>query len=77
VDIKKLDVYRGTELIGQLFDEPEIRFVYAQSILENRGKSISPTLSFLQKEYIDLPVESFFENLLPEAGIQELLKLKN
>ena len=75
-DIKKLDVYRGADLVGQLLDEPEIKFIYAQSWLDGQGKPSSTTLNFSKKEFSGLPVESYFENLLPEAGIRELWKLK-
>lgn len=75
-DIKKLDVYRGADLVGQLLDEPELKLIYAQSWLDGQGKPISPTLNFSKKECSGLPVESYFENLLPEAGIRDLLKLK-
>ena len=75
-DIKKLDVYRGTDLVGYLLDESELKFIYAQSWLDAQGKPISPALNFSEKEFSGLPVESYFENLLPEAGIRELLKLK-
>ncbi len=30
-DIRKLDVYRGTDLVGHLLDEPGLKFIYAQS----------------------------------------------
>jgi serine/threonine-protein kinase HipA len=75
-DIKKLDVYRGADLVGQLLDESELQFVYAQSWLDSQGKSIAPKLHFSEQKLSGLPVESYFENLLPEAGIRELLKLK-
>jgi len=75
-DIKKLDVYRGTDLVGQLLDEPELKLIYAQSCIEGQGKPISPALNFSERELSGLPVESYFENLLPEAGIRDLLKLK-
>jgi serine/threonine-protein kinase HipA len=75
-DIKKLDVYRGADLVGQLLDEPELKFIYTQSWLDAQAKPISPALNFSQKDFSGLPVESYFENLLPEAGIRELLKLK-
>lgn len=76
-DIKKLDVYRGADLVGQLLDEPELQFIYAQSWLDGQGKSIAPTLHCSEQKLSGLPVESYFENLLPEAGIRELLKLKH
>lgn len=75
-NVKKLDVYRGTDLVGQLLDEPELQFIYAQSYLGGQGKSIAPALRISEKELSGPPVEAYFENLLPEASIRELLKLK-
>jgi len=74
---KKLDVYRGDEMVGQLINDHELRFVYADSWMDGKRRPISPQLDLSAKEYRGAPVESFFENLLPEAGVRELLKLKH
>ncbi len=73
---KKLDVYRGNELVGQLLEGQKLQFNYADTWLEGGHQPISPTLTFSSKQHSGLPVESFFENLLPEAAIRDLLKLK-
>ncbi len=75
--IKRLNVYRGAELVGQLIDSDELSFVYEDSWINGKHSPIGPQLDFSEKEYSGAPVESFFENLLPEAGVRELLKLKH
>ena len=73
---KKLDVYREGELVGTLIDETPIKFVYAADWRLYQQPSISPTINIAQAEHSGPAVESYFENLLPEAGIRDLLKLK-
>lgn len=76
MSVKKLVVYRDQTLVGTLFDETPLRFVYDAAWRESVQGSISPNMNMLQAEHSGLAVESYFENLLPEAGIRELLKLK-
>jgi serine/threonine-protein kinase HipA len=73
---KKLDVYQGQSLVGHLVDEDPLCFTYADTWLRIQGRSISPTLSASQPIHVGDWVESYFENLLPEARIRDLLKLK-
>jgi serine/threonine-protein kinase HipA len=75
-EAKKLDVYCADKLVGQLIDGVQLKFIYSDSWINNQNHSISPLLLTAKKEYEGLSVEAFFENLLPEAGIRELLKLK-
>lgn len=75
--IKKLLVYREDQLVGALFDETPIRFVYDAAWQKSAQSGISPQLPISQAEHSGLAVESYFENLMPEAGIRELLKLKH
>jgi len=75
--VKKLDVYRETELVGVLFDEVPIRFVYDATWQKRQRVGISPQLPLSQIAHSGPVVESYFENLLPEAGIRDLLKLKH
>ena len=74
---KKLDVYRESKLVGELFDEAPIKFVYDPKWQKNHQLGISPQLPLSKSDHSGQAVESFFENLLPEAGIRELLKLKH
>lgn len=74
--MKKLAIYRDHALVGMLIDETPIRFVYDTEWRQHHQKSISPNISITQAEHTGLAVESYFENLLPEAGIRDLLKLK-
>lgn len=74
--VNKLEVYREHQRVGTLFDETPIRFVYDAGWQKNHQFGISPPLPITQAEHSDQVVESYFENLLPEAGIRELLKLK-
>lgn len=74
--VKKLAVYRDHALVGTLLDEVPLKFIYDAAWRERESGSISPHISVTQAEHTGLAVESYFENLLPEAGIRELLKLK-
>lgn len=74
--IRKLAVFRDTELVGTLYDESPIRFVYDTSWRQNHQEAISPSIKLSEAEHAGPAVDAYFENLLPEAGIRELLKLK-
>lgn len=74
--VKKLAVYRDTELVGTLFDESPIKFIYDTAWRQNHQEAISPNINLSQAEHSGQVVEAYFENLLPEAGIRDLLKLK-
>lgn len=71
-----LEVYRENQRVGVLFDETPIKFIYDMSWQKNHQLGISPQLPVSQLEHSGLAVESYFENLLPEAGLRELLNLK-
>lgn len=74
---RKLNVFRGAELVGTLHDENPLRFIYADSWLKKPGaSSIEPDLDLAEAIHAGPAVEVFFENLLPEANIRELLKIK-
>ncbi|AKR42703.1 type II toxin-antitoxin system HipA family toxin [Methylophilus sp. TWE2] len=74
--VKKLAVYRDHTLVGTLLDEVPLKFIYDAAWRERESGSISPHISVTQAEHTGMAVESYFENLLPEAGIRELLKFK-
>ena len=74
--VKKLSVYRDNELMGTLLDEKPIKFMYDSDWRKNHRESISPNINISQETHSGDLVESYFENLLPEAGIRDLLKLK-
>ena len=74
--VRKLAVYRDDALVGILIDESPIKFVYDVAWRQNHQEAISPNIGLSQAEHSGLAVESYFENLLPEAGIRDLLKLK-
>lgn len=74
---KRLDVYRGEDLVGTLINDTPIKFIYAKQWQDKNHTGISPQLPLSQTEHTGATVESYFENLLPEAGIRELLKLKH
>jgi len=76
MSVKKLAVYRDQTLVGTLFDETPLRFVYDAAWRERSHGSISPNIDMAQAEHTGLAVESYFENLLPEASIREWLRLK-
>jgi serine/threonine-protein kinase HipA len=74
--VRKLAVFREDDLVGILLDESPIRFVYDATWQQNHSEAISPNIGLSQAEHTGQAVESYFENLLPEAGIRDLLKLK-
>lgn len=74
--VKKLSVYRDNALVGTLFNETPIKFIYDPAWRQNHQESISPNISLSQAEHSGQAVEAYFENLLPEAAIRDLLKLK-
>lgn len=73
---KKLVVYREGVLVGTLLDESPIKFVYDATWHKKYQEAISPNIGLSQAEHTGQAVEAYFENLLPEAGIRDLLKLK-
>jgi serine/threonine-protein kinase HipA len=74
--VRKLDVYREGVLVGTLLDETPIKFVYDAGWRLHQQPSVSPNINIAQLEHSGEAVESYFENLLPEAGIRDVLKLK-
>ncbi len=74
--VKRLFIYCGETLVGTLLDESPIKFVYDNAWRKNQQHAISPNMQLSQEVHTGLAVESYFENLLPEAGIRDLLKLK-
>lgn len=74
--VKKLAVYRNNELVGTLLDEAPIKFIYDSAWRQNHQEAISPNISLSQEVHSGQAVESYFENLLPEASIRDYLKLK-
>ncbi len=73
---RKLAIYRNDTIVGTLFDESPIKFVYDATWRKSNQKPISPNITLSQLEHSGEVVESFFENLLPEAGIRDLLKIR-
>lgn len=73
-----LDVFRSGEKIGVLFDEMPLRFEYAES-WRNRPDAtpIDPALELTSASHTGAAVEAYFENLLPEARVRELLQFKH
>lgn len=63
-------------LVGTLLDESPIKFVYDAIWRQKDQEAISPNIGLSQAEHSGQAVEAYFENLLPEAGIRDLLKLK-
>jgi serine/threonine-protein kinase HipA len=73
-EAKKLDIYRDHQLVGTLFNQEPIKFVYSSSY---KDKGLSPNLPLSEAVHSGLAVESFFENLLPESTIRDVLKLRH
>lgn len=74
---RSLNVYRDSALVGTLYDERPLRFDYAASWLNSKGpKAIAPALGLATESHSGEAVEAYFENLIPEAAIRDLLKVK-
>ena len=76
-DVKKLEIYKGADLVGTLYDEHPMKFVYDDAWHRHHKRAISPNLSLANPVHSGEAVEAYFENLLPEAGIRDLLKFKH
>ena len=74
---KRLDVYKGADLVGFLYNDHPIRFVYDETWRTQHTESVSPHIDISHPEHSGQKVEAYFENLLPEAGIRDLLKMKH
>lgn len=71
-----LDVYRADQLVGRLFDERPLRFVYDEAWLGRPDAcAISPTLPLTAQGQAGEAVHAFFENLLPEGQVREFLQV--
>ena len=70
----ELDVYLGSRLAGRLTgDGDQVRFEYASGWLDREGVDIARTLP-IQAEPLDPgPTRAFFDGLLPEASLREVL----
>lgn len=72
-----LDVFRAGEKIGTLFDETPLRFEYAEAWCNRPdATSVDPDLNLSVVSHAGAAVEAYFENLLPEARVRELLQLR-
>ncbi|GBG14978.1 serine/threonine-protein kinase HipA [Novimethylophilus kurashikiensis] len=76
-EARSLNLYHDTQLVGSLFDLHPLKFVYAADWLTQPfAKPIAPALSLDRQEHAGEAVEAYFENLLPEANLRDLLKIK-
>ena len=73
---RELNVFRGEELVGTLYDEEPLRFVYSEAWRKKGADPIEPGMPVSTSVHIGVPVVAYFENLLPEARIREFLQLK-
>lgn len=74
---KRPEVYRGAELVGYLYNDHPIRFAYDETWCLHHTEYVSPNIGIYQPEHSGKAVEAYFENLLPEASIRDLLKMKH
>ena len=59
-EVKKLDIYRDNQLVGQLIDGNQLQFIYSDRWINEKNTAIIPTLSTSKKEQIGETVDSFF-----------------
>lgn len=75
--MKTLNVFYETELVGILSEDNEERlsFKYSKDWLENPNSfPLSIALKLTEETYGHLPAKAFFENLLPEGSVKEILE---
>ena len=75
--MKFLNVFYESELVGILSESGEERlsFKYSKAWLENLNSfPLSIALKLTEVEYGHLPTKAFFENLLPEGSVKEILE---
>ncbi|MGE4534354.1 HipA N-terminal domain-containing protein [Halomonas sp.] len=69
-----LEVYHGDKHVGRLHDAQPLRFEYAPAWLEHpEAVSLSPTLPLSQQVHVGDAVLAYFENLLPEGDLLDVL----
>ncbi|MFC0337122.1 serine/threonine-protein kinase HipA [Kushneria avicenniae] len=69
-----LDLYALDQQVGTLFDEHPLRFCYSRSWIDSHGRELAPGLPTDCQTHQGESVESFFENLLPEGHLRQLLE---
>lgn len=75
---RALKLFLGDVLVGTLLDETPLKFEYDYSWLNQaHATPISPNISLSPQTHAGEAVEAYFENLLPEAGLRDLLKIKH
>lgn len=75
--MKTLNVFYESELVGVLSEDNEERlsFKYSKNWLENPNSfPLSIALKLTEEAYGHLPAKAFFENLLPEGSVKEILE---
>lgn len=76
-ETRTLNLFQGPQLVGTLFDQHPFKFSYAPTWLaQPQARPIAPNIGLNQQEHIGETIEAYFENLLPEANLRELLKIK-
>jgi len=75
--MKALNVFYETEIVGVLSedDEERLSFNYSKTWLENpHSFPLSIALKLTEEAYGHLLTKAFFENLLPEGSVKEILE---
>jgi serine/threonine-protein kinase HipA len=72
--VVELDVYLGSRLAGRVAgDRDQVRFEYAPEWLEREGVDIARLLPLQSDPLPPEPTRAFFDGLLPEASLREVL----
>ncbi len=71
--LKRLDVYYGTELVGTIRDESPVAFEYAATWLERADPMTVAAIALQPGDNDSAIVQAFFENLLPEGELRHYL----
>jgi serine/threonine-protein kinase HipA len=72
--VVELDVYLGTRLVGRVAGEPDqVRFQYTPEWVAREGVDIARVLPLQSEPLPPGPTRAFFDGLLPEASLREVL----
>lgn len=70
-----LDLYKGGQKVGRLFDAQPLAFAYDDAWLGHPdARPISPTIPLVRGDQSSEAVHAFFENLLPEGHVRKFLQ---
>ncbi|EHK63365.1 type II toxin-antitoxin system HipA family toxin [Achromobacter arsenitoxydans] len=74
--VDALDLYQQGRKVGRLFDERPLRFVYDDAWLDRPdARPLSPSVPLQRGDHTGDAVHAYFENLLPEGHVRQVLQV--